>query len=190
MVKELSLRAALSFLSWVFFQGEDGFWRGQLKDDHSSLSTPYPSSCRVCSPRADVGSNYHTHGAGCFLCLERENPTWISGKNSEREQSEASNTSEWRFLHAQMVSGEKSGTRWLQFQLEYSCSFVSTQQGTAQGWGQDSGAVRQQPHKQKSMDCHDEQMLLLPPQIYSVSSASQRAVVSSDGQLGRIASIC
>lgn len=116
-------------------------------------------------------------------------------QNVRMEISSRTNSVWGGFEHGVTTAG--GGAR-LQLQPEDSCSWCqlsfgprfSTQQGAALWWGQRSGALRHQHHEKKSINRHDEQTLLFPPKIYAVSSASQRAVVSSDGQLGRITSIC
>jgi len=66
----------------------------------------------------------------------------------------------------------------------------STQQEPGLWWGQDSGALRHWHHRKNNIKCRYGQTQLLPPKICVVSSASQTAVVSSDGELGKIIAIC
>lgn len=104
---------------------------------------------------------------------------------------------EQRLLHEQVVSGEES------LQLVMGPVHKSSQYALAPvpailwapamkglWWGQDSGALRHWCHKKNSIRCHYWQMQLFPLKIYIVSSASQRAVVSSDEELDKITDIC
>lgn len=137
---------------------------------------------------------------GCFLCLGRENPTWISWVNSEREQSKASNTQNirmeissctngvWRRALNVLVVGPgcNSGQNIPAPGASSPLSAPSRSSSVVGSGFRGNEATA----PQKEIECHGEQMLLFPPKIYTVSSASQRAVVSSDGQLGRVTSIC
>lgn len=99
---------------------------------------------------------------GCFLCLGRENPTWISWVNSKREQSKS-------LQHTKHQNGDFLMHKWclekslecagggarLQFQPEYSCpwcqlSSVSTQQEQLSGGVKIQGQRGNSTTKRKS----------------------------------------
>lgn len=77
VVEELPLRAALFFTRGCFSRERPGFWRGQL----CLLHTPIPAPAWFAVLRqmwaAIITPTELPPSARCFLCLERENPTWI-----------------------------------------------------------------------------------------------------------------